>query len=109
RPGAKSSLEIVNFKATKNLYEYLPATFSVTFRNKGNTIVQPYGNIFVGRSDDGKEPLGSLVVNETRGYILPDTERTIEARWTDGFPAYETVQNADGTSSQKLKWDWTKA
>lgn len=108
RPDATNELEVVNFGVSKRLYEYLPASFSIRFRNTGNTIVQPYGNIFIGRSDDDKEPLGSLVVNETKGYILPGTERTIEASWTDGFPAYQTVQNADGTTSQKLTWDWSK-
>ena len=85
RPGAKSNLEVVGFSSTKRLYEYLPATFNVRFRNNGNTITQPYGNIFVQRSANAKKPLATLAVNETKGYILPSTERTVSANWNDGF------------------------
>lgn len=107
RPGATSSLEVSNFSTTKHMYEYLPATFSVRFRNNGNTIAQPLGNIFVQRGNS-HSPLGSLDVNEKQGYILPGTERTITATWNDGFPVYQTVHNPDGTTSQKLVWNWAK-
>jgi len=108
RPGATSNLEVTEFKVGRNMYEYLPATFSIHFRNNGNTIAQPYGNIFIQHSGDSHSALGSLDVNETKGYILPGTERTITAAWNDGFPAYQEVKNADGTTSQKLVWNWAK-
>jgi len=108
RPGATSSLEVVEFKSSKGIYEYLPAEFSVSFNNTGNTITQPYGNIFIERGGEGAEPLATLPVNSAKAYILPETTRAITANWGDGFPAYKTVQNADGTTSQKLVWDWTK-
>src|SRR5262249_32890576 len=107
RPGATSDLEVTSFSATKRMYEYLPATLSIRFHNKGNTIVQPYGNVFIGRKDSS-EPLGSLGVNDMRGYILPGTERTITVNWSDGFPVFKAIQNTDGTASQKVVWDWTK-
>jgi len=108
RPGAASNLEVNAFSVSKHLYEYLPASFSVRFRNTGNTIAQPYGNIFIQRGSNAKTSLGSLDVNETKGYILPGTQRTITATWGDGFPAYQTIKAADGTTSQKLVWNWTK-
>ena len=106
RPGATSNLEVQSFSASKKIYEYLPATFSVHFRNTGNTIAQPYGNIFLQRSATSHAPLATLAVNETKGYILPGTTRTVSASWKDGFPAYKTVSNSDGTTSQKLVWNW---
>jgi len=106
RPGAKSSLKIVSFTSTRHLYEYLPATLNIRFHNTGNTIVQPYGNIFIQRGKGA--PLASLPVNETRGYILPGTQRTITSKWTSGFPVYQTTTDANGKSHQKLVWNWAK-
>src|SRR6185369_16774344 len=91
RPGAKSSLQVVSFSSSKRLYEYLPATLDIRFRNDGNTIVQPYGNIFVQRGNKDKTPLATLAVNDKRGYILPDTSRTVTAEWNEGFATYQTV------------------
>jgi hypothetical protein len=107
RPGATSNLKVMRFSSSKHLYEYLPATLEVRFKNTGNTIVQPYGNIFVQRGATAKTPLASLPVNETKGYILPGTERTVTADWNDGFAAYQTTKNS-GTESKHLSLDWSK-
>src|SRR4029077_5175712 len=87
---------------------YLPATLSVRFRNTGNTIVQPYGNIFVQRSANTKTPLATLAVNAANGYILPDTERTMSAQWNDGFAAYHSTLQPDGSTTEHLSVDWSK-
>ncbi len=108
RPGAKSNLEVVRFGTDHHLYEYLPTTFVIRFRNNGNTIVQPYGNIFVQRSVSAKTPLATLVVNDKKGYILPSTERTVSAQWNDGFATYQLVQQPDGSSKKHLSVDWSK-
>jgi len=108
RPDATSNLSVVSFTATKRLYEYLPATLNIRFRNNGNTIVQPYGNVFIERSTNAKKPLATLAVNNTRSYILPDTERTISTEWNDGFATYQTIPQPDGSSSQQLDIDWSK-
>lgn len=105
RPGASSKLEVVSFTASKKVYEYLPAEFSVRLKNTGNTIVQPYGNIFVGR---GGDPISTLKVNENKGYILPDTSRTLTTEWTEGFPVYETTTE-NGKTSTKTVWNWANA
>jgi hypothetical protein len=107
RPGARSNLKVLRFNSSKHLYEYLPATLEVRFKNAGNTIVQPYGNIFVQRGATAKKPLASLTVNETKGYILPGTERSITADWNDGFATYQTTKD-NGTESKHLSLDWSK-
>jgi len=106
RPDATTNLKISSFSASKHIYEYLPATFSVRFKNNGNTIAQPYGDIFVQRGTHASTPLATLAVNSAHGYILPGTERILSASWTDGFPAYQTIQSPDGSSKQKLVWNW---
>ena len=108
RPGAKSNLEVVSFGSSRHVYEYLPATFDIRFRNNGNTITQPYGNIFVQRGATSKKPLATLNVNQVKGYILPNTERTVSASWNDGFAAYQTEIQPDGTTSRHLAVDWSK-
>jgi hypothetical protein len=107
RPGATSSLKVVQFTSSKKLYEYLPATLNVRFKNTGNTIVQPYGNIFVQRGTNAKKPLASLAVNDSKGYILPGTERTVSASWNDGFATYQSTLN-NGTTTKHLNIDWAK-
>jgi hypothetical protein len=106
RPGATSNLSVTKFSVSKHVYDYLPSTLSVRFRNSGNTITQPYGNIFISRGNTAQTPLATLPVNPTKGYILPGTERTLSADWDDGFPVYKTVHNPDGTTVQKLVWNW---
>jgi len=108
RPGAKSSLEVVSFSTDRHLYEYLPATLNVRFRNSGNTIVQPYGNLFVQRGSNDKTTLAALTVNDKKSYILPNTERTISTQWNDGFATYQPITQADGSAGKHLQLDWSK-
>ena len=108
KPGATSKLQVVQFTSSKHLYEYLPATFNVRFKNTGNIIVQPYGNMFVQRGNSAKTPLATLAVNETKGYILPGTERTVSASWNDGFATYQPIKQPDGSTKQHLNVDWSK-
>lgn len=106
RPDATKKLEIASFSTNKNVYEYLPIQLSTTLRNTGNTILQPYGNIFIQRNYDDPEPIATLPFNEQRGYILPDTTRTLENIWDDGFPVYTTATE-NGKSSTSLSWNWS--
>lgn len=109
RPGATRILEVPKFVATKRVFEYLPATFTVEFKNSGNSIVQPYGNIFIQRSSDSTQPLATLPVNETRGYILPDTNRSLESSWNSGFPVYKVGKDASGAETRSLTWNFANA
>lgn len=109
RPDAKRSVDVVSFESTKNMYEYLPVELKTTLKNTGNTIVQPYGNIFIQRHKDSKRPISTLPVNEAKGYILPGSSRTLVTQWGDGFPANEQVKDAANTNPKnQLVWDFDK-
>ncbi len=108
RPGSTRQLEIPTFATTQKLYEFLPATLKVTFKNTGNSIVQPYGNIFIQRSDDDTIPISTLKVNDNQSYILPETSRTLQADWQDSFPVYQKTVRTDGTAEQHLAWNWDR-
>lgn len=108
RPGATRKFEVSDFKATQPVYEYLPASFDISFQNTGNTIVQPKGNVFIQRGDNDREPISVLQVNPARGYLLPDRPRTLTTKWSEGFPAYKAVTGVDGQPKEELAWDWSK-
>jgi hypothetical protein len=108
KPGAVRKLDVTDFKPSQTLYEYLPAKFTVTFRNVGNTIVQPYGNVFIQRGANDTEPIATLPVNDKGGYLLPDTPRTLPMQWDQGFPVFKTTTSADGKENEDLAWDWSK-
>lgn len=106
RPGAIRKVEVPRFATTQGIYEYLPAEFEIDFKNTGNTIMQPGGNIFVQRSSNDSHPIGTLLVNSGDGYILPGTTRTVKVSWEDGFQVAHTVTGADGKTSQQVAWNW---
>lgn len=108
RPGAIRKLEVEKFATSQNAYEYLPATISMTFKNTGNTIVQPYGNVFIQRGSDDKTPLATLPVNDKKGYILPGSNRILDAEWADGFPSYKITTAADGNEQKTETWNWSQ-
>ena len=106
RPGAKSSMELVEF-STKHLYEYLPAEFTIKLKNTGNVIAQPFGNIFIQRSPDSTTPVDVLPLNPTKGYTLPDTTRTFLVTWQNGFGVRQPVD--ESTNKTRVVWDWKNA
>lgn len=109
RPGATRSLDMTALTTSQTVYEYLPATIDIRLKNTGNTIVQPYGNVFIGRGDDvANTPIATLPVNETRAYLLPNSERTLQATWSDGFPVYDVSADASGKEQKNLVWNWDK-
>lgn len=107
KPGATRKLEVKVFTSRKRLYEYLPATFVTTLTNTGNTIVQPYGNIFIQRSPTALQPITTLSLNSKGAYILPGVSRSLVVNWDQGFPRYVETKDADNASlKQQLQWDW---
>ncbi|MEO5950706.1 MAG: hypothetical protein ABIQ04_04625 [Candidatus Saccharimonadales bacterium] len=106
RPGAVRKLETTEFVASQNIYEYLPTELSIRFKNSGNTIVQPYGNIFIQQGSGSGSPIATLPVNETKGYILPGKERTLQASWNDGFPYYKVSVDTAGVQNKSLTWNF---
>lgn len=106
RPGAVRKLEISSFSMGADIYEYLPATINMSFKNTGNTIVQPYGNVFIQRGSGDSTPLATLPVNDKQGYILPGSDRMLTADWTNGFPLYKVTKTAEGVTQTQEQWDW---
>ena len=105
RPDATRKLDLVSLEPTQRVYEYLPATINIRLKNTGNSIVQPYGNLFIQRSSNDTKPIATLPVNEAQGYILPGTERVLTAVWDDGFPRYTTSTDASGATKTTLEWN----
>ncbi|HSH55413.1 MAG TPA: hypothetical protein VK983_01145, partial [Candidatus Limnocylindrales bacterium] len=101
-PGAKREAQVAEFIATKKVYEFLPADFSVRMKNPGNVHVAPAGNIFVKRGDT---QVAALEFNGQRGNILPQTNRVFEQTWNDGFPRFET-KGTGSTATQELTWNF---
>lgn len=112
-PGAKKELSIDNFTVNKNIFEFLPADFSVKLKNTGNVHIIPRGNIFI---TSGGKAVATLNVNEAQGSILPNSPRTFSSEWTEGFPVYvpkmengNQVKDASGNIIQELKWNFADA
>lgn len=109
RPGATRKFELTSLEPSRQIYEYLPATLDIKLKNTGNTIVQPYGNVYIQRGDNDTEAIATLPVNDSRAYLLPGTERTLQAVWNDGFPLFETKSDTSGTSRTSIKWNVDQA
>lgn len=105
KPGASRQLELESFTADRTIYEYVPTTFTIRLKNTGNSITQPYGNIYVQRPGDEGSPLAVLAVNEARSYILPGGTKEMVASWSDGFPRYSESRAANG-AARELQWNW---
>jgi hypothetical protein len=111
-PGAKKQMQVVSFTADHSFYEFLPSTFSVKVRNTGNVHFAPLGNIFI---LSGKHQLGTVIVNEAAGNVLPKSNRIFTAAWDDGFPVYRTemrngvpVLDSRGNLKRHLEWNFSK-
>lgn len=105
-------VSITHFQADRRLFEFLPADFTLTVKNEGGVYVQPFGNIFVYKQKG--DEVATFQVNDKGGAILPNSERSFSAEWTDGFPVYvetgETVKDKANNEVPKkaLRWDFTK-
>jgi hypothetical protein len=113
-PRAKKELQLVDFKTDKFFYEYLPVEFKVRLKNTGNIHLVPAGDIFIDKGR--KKDVAILLANQSRGNILPQSERTFSARWEDGFvvrvpkvEAGKVLKDAKGNTVYTVKWDLTKA
>ena len=110
-PGAKREVTLDKFSLDKKVYEFLPATFSVTLKNGGNVHGAPRGNIFIDKGDT--KDIALLEVNKEKGNILPSSKRTFQAEWSEGFPKYvpkivdgKEVKNSKGETEMELKWNF---
>ena len=112
-PHAKREIEVVEFSADNMFYEFLPVTFTVKLKNKGNVHVAPRGNIFIGQGS--KKDLAIVEVNPEKGNLLPNSNRIFEAQWLDGFPLYtpkidsgKAVHDDKGDLVYDLQWDFSQ-
>jgi hypothetical protein len=110
-PNAKRQAELVEFKADRRFYEFLPVNLSVRMRNSGNVHLAPFGNIFL----SGPGSPGRLEVNSSRGNILPQSNREFSVKWADGFPVYtpkteaeKVVMDENGRPKQVLEWNFNE-
>ncbi|NTW26924.1 MAG: hypothetical protein HGA36_01225 [Candidatus Moranbacteria bacterium] len=113
-PNAKREIQVTDFSVDKSMFEFLPATFSIKLKNTGNVHLAPRGNIFISKSD--QKDVAILEVNPNKGSILPDSPRTFEESWSDGFPYYidkqadgKVVIDGNGKTEQELKWNFAEA
>lgn len=104
------------FYTDRKIYEFLPVNFTTSIVNAGNVHELAYGNIFVDWVSGKKTDVAILDVNPERSFTLPQTTRTFENTWIDGFPHWEVVTDAggnpvlkkNGQPERKLKWDFSK-
>jgi hypothetical protein len=105
---ARRDMNIVAFNTKRKTYEFLPASFTVKLHNNGNIHGMPAGTIFINK---GEELIATINVNNTRGNILPNSDREFTVEWKDGFPLFEPrmkdgkiVNGKDGEAETDLKW-----
>lgn len=111
---AKRELQIVDFKTESLFYEYLPANFTVTFKNTGNIHVIPTGDIFIDSLFN--KDVATIQVNEGRGNVLPGGERTFINSWNEGFATRvmktkdgQPIKNKKGENEYETKFDFARA
>jgi hypothetical protein len=113
-PGEKRQMQITSFSADHRFYEFLPASFTIRLHNSGNIYAGASGNIFIMR---GSKQVAVLNVNENHGLVLPASNRVFSAKWSDGFPKYQTVldkngqavKTKNGNDQRKLSWNFGQA
>ncbi len=110
----KREVQVLDFSTDKLWYEYLPTEFKIQVKNSGNVHIVPTGNIFIDQG--GKKDIAILAVNESRGNVLPATEREYTSSWSDGFavrvPKEENgslIRNENGEIVYTTKYDFQKA
>lgn len=70
---------IAEFMTGKGVYSYDPVLFTTKVQNSGNTHFKPAGSIIV-TNMFGSE-VGSLIVNDTMGNVLPESVRAFTNEW----------------------------
>ena len=93
-PNAIRNIEVLQFSTPQQIYEFLPVTFSIKLKNRGNDHVVPTGDIFIDHPGDKKDT-AIITVNDLKGNVLPDSNRIFEANWADGFPVYQEQTSSD--------------
>jgi hypothetical protein len=108
-PYAVRQLDLLSFKAKHAVVEYLPQRFDIQMRNSGNVHLIPAGNIFI--DGQGQTDIAVMSVNPKLLTVLPESSRTLDVTWTDGFPITDSVdtQKLPGLHFLSSFWDFSKA
>jgi hypothetical protein len=113
KAGAKIQGNLKSFVSDSGFYEYPPVKFSVNFVNTGNVHIRPKGSIFI--KDWLGRQLTVLDVNAEQGAVLPNSERSFQSVWDDGFitvePKLQYGQpqlDKNGKPETQLKINWGK-
>ncbi len=113
KDGAQAKAQLVEFKPSTFVSEYLPVDFTAKVSNSGNVHVKPSGNIFI-RSFHQKD-VAILDINGGKQTVLPGGARTFSSTWDDGFivrtPVIEngiTKTDSNGKPVTKLTFNWDK-
>lgn len=114
-PNAKREIQLADFTTDKFFYEYLPAQFQITVKNTGNIHVVPVGDIFI--DSTRMKEVSNILVNEGRGNVLPNSERTFTVAWDDAFvrrvPKLDesgtVITDKDGNTVYKAEFNFQKA
>jgi hypothetical protein len=110
----KRQLQVTNFSVSQHLYEYLPASFSVTVRNSGNIYMPPQGSIYISQNSSFSSVIATLDVNKGAGNVLPNSSRSFQSEWSNGFPVFtpKTVDgqpvSSKGKPVEQLQWNFTQ-
>jgi len=114
-PGEKNQLQIASFTASQNVYQYLPATFTVKVRNTGDIYAAPRGDVYISAGDGSGKVIDTIELNQAQGNVLPATSRDFTLVWDDGFPHYVTkrvngqiASDSSGQPQTELQWDASK-
>jgi len=108
------ALSLSSFTSLKGIYEYLPASFSVTVHNTGNIYVAPEGNIYISRDSNFHNIIDTLNLNQGGGNVLPNSKRVFTAQWSNGFPVYQPKLvngqplTSKGKPVEQLNWNFSK-
>lgn len=107
-------LEVTSFSASKKIYNFLPATFTITIKNPGNIFIAPEGDVYISRRPGGKT-IDSLAFNPDLNNVLPNSSRQFSVSWTNGFPVYkdktlhnQIISNKQGQPIRYLDWNYDK-
>jgi hypothetical protein len=113
KPGASAQAKLLQFSVQNYINEYLPVKYDVKVTNQGNVHVSPHGNIFI--SNGSNKDIAVLDVNNALSNIIPNTNKTFEVSWLDGFivkqPVIENNQpklDKNGKPVEFLQINWNK-
>lgn len=113
---AKPMLSVGSFSTSHGLYEYLPATFSITAHNPGNVFLAPAGDIYISRSSDFGNVINAIPINPGQGNIIPGSNRVFTLQWANGFPKFvpktiggQPLADKHGQPIEQLSWNFAQA